>query len=179
MCLCYAKPSTFPASGNTPTFSIMGWRKECTTRETSVAENLTQMNGYASAWILTCPTYWQMTQSTILCKWKQNSVISSPYICILLSKISIIWFIINPRLWIVDLHQSKVYYLLHCIIRREWQFWFDAFSDFPIEIFNKICGLDYFPDFQKELEENSQVIPIVPPFYNRIWGVNLSVGYIF
>ena len=54
-----------------------------------------------------------------------------------------------------------------------------TFSDFPIEIFNKICGLDYFPDFQKELEENSQVIPIVPPFYNRIWGINLSVGYIF
>ena len=39
-----------------------------------------------------------MTLSTILCKWKQDSVVSSSYIWILFSNISINWFIINPQL---------------------------------------------------------------------------------
>ena len=38
------------------------------------------------------------TLSTILCKWKQDSVVSSSYIWILFSNISINWFIINPQL---------------------------------------------------------------------------------
>lgn len=36
-------------------------------------------------------------------------------------------------------------------------------SDFSIQIFNEVCSVDYFPDFQWELEENSQVIPVIPP----------------
>ena len=39
-----------------------------------------------------------LTLSTILCKWKQDSVVSSSYIWILFSNISINWFIINPQL---------------------------------------------------------------------------------
>ena len=31
------------------------------------------------------------------------------------------------------------------------------------QIFNEICCVDYFPDFQWKLEENSQVIPVIPP----------------
>lgn len=26
-------------------------------------------------------------------------------------------------------------------------------SDFPVQVFNEICGIDYFSDFQRELEE--------------------------
>ena len=40
----------------------------------------------------------EWTLSTILCKWKQDSVVSSSYIWILFSNISINWFIINPQL---------------------------------------------------------------------------------
>ena len=40
----------------------------------------------------------ETTLSTILCKWKQDSVVSSSYIWILFSNISINWFIINPQL---------------------------------------------------------------------------------
>ena len=36
-------------------------------------------------------------------------------------------------------------------------------SDFPVQVFNEICGIDYFSDFQRELEENSQIIPVVSP----------------
>ena len=39
-----------------------------------------------------------MTLSKILCKRKQDSVVSSSYIWILFSKIMINWFIINPQL---------------------------------------------------------------------------------
>ena len=35
--------------------------------------------------------------------------------------------------------------------------------DFFIEILNKICSIDYSSDLQWKLEENSQVIPVIPP----------------
>ena len=34
---------------------------------------------------------------------------------------------------------------------------------FGENVFNEICCVDYFPDFQWKLEENSQVIPVIPP----------------
>ena len=40
---------------------------------------------------------------------------------------------------------------------------FCVLSDFPIQVLNEICGIDYLSDFQRELEENSQVIPVIPP----------------
>ena len=40
---------------------------------------------------------------------------------------------------------------------------FCVLSDFPIQVLNEICGIDYLSDFQRELEENSQVIPVVSP----------------
>ena len=43
-------------------------------------------------------SYFLETLSKILCKWKQDSVVSSSYIWILFSKIMINWFIINPQL---------------------------------------------------------------------------------
>ena len=40
---------------------------------------------------------------------------------------------------------------------------FCVLSDFPVQVLNKICGIYYFSYFQRELEENSQVIPVVSP----------------
>ena len=71
-------------------------------------------------------------------------------------------------LFLLNLHQSEVYHFLHSIIRREWTLWFSVLSDFSIQIFYEVCGVDYFPDFQWKLEENSQVISVIPPWKDGI-----------
>ena len=71
-------------------------------------------------------------------------------------------------LFLLNLHQSEVYHFLHSIIRREWTLWFSVLSDFSIQIFYEVCGVDYFPDFQWKLEENSQVISVILPWKDGI-----------
>ena len=66
--------------------------------------------------------------------------------------------------FLLNLHKWKINGLFDCIIRREWKLWFRVLSDFSIQVFNEICSIDYFSDFQRELEENSQIIPIVSPW---------------
>ena len=110
------------------------------------------------------------TLSKILCKWKQDSAVS---LFLYLDSV----FKNNYKLihnqapvmnrlcpFLLNLHKWKINGLFDCIIRREWKLWFRVLSDFSIQVFNEICSIDYFSDFQRELEENSQIIPIVSPW---------------
>ena len=114
-------------------------------------------------------TLYNVTLSKILCKWKQDSVISfSLYLDSVFKhkhkfvhNQSPVWNRHCPFLF--NLHKWKIHGLFYGIVRREWKLWFCVLSDFPIQVFNEICGIDYFSDFQRELEENSQVIPVIFP----------------
>ena len=71
--------------------------------------------------------------------------------------------------FLFNLHKRKIYGLFYSIVRRKWKFWFRVLSDFSIQVLNEIGCVDYFSDFQRELEENSQIIPVVSPWKYSIW----------
>lgn len=105
------------------------------------------------------------TLSKILCKWKQDSAVSLfLYLnSVFKNKHKLIHnqAPVMNRLcpFLLNLHKWKIHSLFDCIIRREWKLWFRVLSDFSVQVFNKICSIDYFSDFQRKLEENSQIIP--------------------
>ena len=71
--------------------------------------------------------------------------------------------------FLLNLHKWKIH-VFYGIIRRKWKLWFCVLSDFHIQVFNKICGIDNFSDFQWKLEENSQVIPVV-----SLWKYSIRI----
>ena len=125
-----------------------------------------------------------VTLSKILCKWKQDSVVSLfLYLdSVFKHKHKLIHnqAPVMNRLcpFLLNLHKWKIHGLFDCIIGREWKLWFRVLSDFSVQVFNEICSIDYFSDFQRELEENSQVISVVSPWK---YGVRIlsSPFYIF
>ena len=111
-----------------------------------------------------------MTLSKILCKWKQDSVVSFflyldsvfKHKYKLVHNQAPVWN--RPCPFLFNLYKWKIHCLFYGIVRREWKLWFCVLSDFPVQIFNKICATNYFSDFQWELKENSQVSPVVSPW---------------
>ena len=109
------------------------------------------------------------TLSKILCKWKQDSAVSLfLYLdSVFKNKHKLIHnqAPVMNRLcpFLLNLHKWKINGLFDCIIRREWKLWFRVLSDFSVQVFNEICDIDYFSDFQRKLKENGQVIPVISP----------------
>ena len=108
--------------------------------------------------------------SYFLCKLKQDSVVS--FLLYLYSVFKNKHKLVHNQSpvmnwlcpFLLNFHKWKINGLFNCIIRREWKLWFCILPDFPVQVFNEICGIDYFSDFQRKLEENSQIIPVVPPW---------------
>jgi hypothetical protein len=65
--------------------------------------------------------------------------------------------------------------LYNRIIRGEGHLTFGIFSNFSIEIFNQISGVDNLPNFQWEVKENGKFVPVcAPTFSGLIKGYHLN-----
>ena len=111
-----------------------------------------------------------LTLSKILCKWKQDSAVS---IFLYLDSV----FKYKHKLvhnqspamnrlcpFLLNLHKWKIDGLFDSIIRREWDLLSRIFYDLSVQTLNEIGCVNYFPDFQRKLEEDRHVIPIVSPW---------------